>query len=86
MRFQWIARNFDSRFYGGDSIVDDHSNRDTTQPHSDHFPDADRCIGDPGAQPKAEKIEENNNENKGDDSDDGEADEIKRFHGGQLIR
>ena len=42
-------------------------------------------IGDPRAQPKAEKIEENNNENKGDDSNDGEADEIKRFHGGQLI-
>ena len=40
----------------------------------------------PRAQPKAEKIEENNNKNKGDDSDDGEADEIKRFHGGELIR
>jgi len=30
MRFQWIAGNLDSRFYGSDSIVDNHSNGDAT--------------------------------------------------------
>src|SRR5438034_318903 len=68
------------------SMVDNHANRDATQAHSDHFADGDGRIGDPRTQPETEKIEENNNKNEGNDGDDGEADEIKGFHGGQLIR
>ena len=67
-------------FDGGDAVIDDQPDRHFAQAHSDHFAEADWCVGDPRANPETEEIEENDAKNESDDRDDREADKIKRFH------
>src|SRR5947207_12246269 len=85
MRLQWVACDIDSRFHRSDAVVHDQSHWDFAQTHSNHFADANRRTGNARPQPRCKKFEKNNDQNEADDGDDGEADEIKRFHGGNLF-
>ena len=71
-------------FHGGDAIIDDQSDRHFAQTHADHLADADRRVGDACAQPESEKVEEHDREDEGDDREHGNADEVERFHDGNL--
>ena len=84
MRFQRIARNIDPGFYCRDPVIDDHSDRHFSQPHADHFSQTDRRIRDPGADPKAEKVEQDDAQDEREKREHRDADEIKGLHGGRL--
>ena len=51
VRLERIARYFNAGFHGSDSIIDDQTNRDSSQPHTDHLPDSYRRVGNTRAQP-----------------------------------
>ena len=77
VRLEWIARNVDAGFHRGDAVIDDQADRHLAQAHPDHFADADRRVGDPGAKPESEEIKKNNTKDERKDREHRDPDEVK---------
>jgi hypothetical protein len=84
MRLEWIARDINSGFDGGNAIVDDHSDRHLAQTHSKHLEQPDRGVREPRPEPKIEEPKDNDAEDKNDQGSDCNDDEVKGLHGGRL--
>jgi hypothetical protein len=84
MRFQRIAANVQTSFDRRDAVIDNETNWNFPQPHSDHFSETNRRIGDPRPDPKTEKIEKYNREHEREKRKHRDADKVKRFHGGEI--
>src|SRR6266478_5211271 len=80
MRFQRVARNFDTRFHGGDAVVENQPYRHAAQTHPDHFSHTDRRVSDARPKPDPEKIEENNREYETENGQHRDSGKIESVH------
>jgi len=78
--FERVTPNFEPRFYGSDSIVNNVSYRNLPQPHTDHLAQTYRCVCDTGSDPEPEEIKKNDTNDECEDGDNCDRDQIKRFH------
>ena len=83
MRFQRIAANVQTSFDRGNAVIDNETDWDFAQSHSDHFAKTNRRIGDSRSDPEAEEIEKNDREDECEERQHRDADKIKGFHDGE---
>src|SRR5438034_3302383 len=80
MCFERIARDWQTCFHGCNAVVDNETNRDFAQPHSNHFAETDRRVCDPRPDPETKKIEKDDRKHECEQRQYCEADKIKRIH------
>ena len=82
MGFQCVrGTEIQASFLRCDMAIDDQRYGNSSEPHGDELSHGDRGVGDLGAQPDVEELEENDDDKQGDKNDEPEEGELPRFCG-----
>src|SRR5438067_11184409 len=80
MRLERIARDWQTSFHSRNAVIDDKTDRNFPQPHSDHFAETDRRVCDSRSDPETKEIKKDDREHECEQRQYCEADKIKRMH------
>jgi hypothetical protein len=62
MCLERIAGDWQTCFHSRNAIINNETDRNFPQPHSDHFSETDRRVCDPRSNPETEEIEKDDRE------------------------
>src|SRR5437773_9354683 len=80
MRLKRIACDWQTGFHSRNAVINNETDRNFPQPHSDHFAETDRGVCDSRPNPETEKIEKDDREHECEQRQYCDTDKVKGIH------